>query len=142
MGTRADFYIKNDDGMEWLGSIAWDGYPDGIDGRVLEATDEAEYRAAVSEFFASRDDVTLPERGWPWPWDTSDTTDFGYVLIPGDAVYFACFGRGWIKAPDYALEDEHGNLIPADGIEMKYPDMSARKNVRFDRGSGVMFFGG
>ena len=30
MGTRADFYIGKGTDAEWLGSIAWNGYPDGI----------------------------------------------------------------------------------------------------------------
>lgn len=34
MGTRADFYIRNrkeeETVMEYLGSVAWDGYPEGF----------------------------------------------------------------------------------------------------------------
>jgi hypothetical protein len=30
MGTRADFYIGCGRDSEWIGSIAWDGYPDGL----------------------------------------------------------------------------------------------------------------
>lgn len=37
MGTRADFYVKRTDHLLWLGSIAWDGYPDGIDESVIGA---------------------------------------------------------------------------------------------------------
>lgn len=42
MGTRADFYVRKDSQMEYLGSIAWDGYPSGIDEAVLRSTDEKE----------------------------------------------------------------------------------------------------
>ena len=27
MGTRADFYVGRGDAAEWIGSIAYDGYP-------------------------------------------------------------------------------------------------------------------
>lgn len=30
MGTIADFYVGRGPKAEWIGSIAWDGYPDGI----------------------------------------------------------------------------------------------------------------
>ena len=40
MGTRADFYIGRGATAEWIGSIAWDGYPDGIPAPILEATDD------------------------------------------------------------------------------------------------------
>jgi hypothetical protein len=30
MGTRADFYVGRGETAEYLGSIAWDGYPDGL----------------------------------------------------------------------------------------------------------------
>ena len=47
MGTRADFYIGRGAEAEWLGSIAWDGYPGGIDAGIKEATDDAVYRQAI-----------------------------------------------------------------------------------------------
>lgn len=41
MGTRADFYVGRGESAEWLGSIAWDGYPSGIDYQdVLRPADE------------------------------------------------------------------------------------------------------
>jgi hypothetical protein len=82
MGTRADFYIGTEPAtMEYLGSIAWDGYPDGIDEEVREAKTEERYREALAGFFESRDDASLPERdGWPWPWNDSDLTDHVYVF--------------------------------------------------------------
>lgn len=52
MGTRADFYIKQEQEpkMLWLGSIAWDGYPDGIDSEVLQASNVDEYKSRVNSF--------------------------------------------------------------------------------------------
>jgi len=41
MGTRADFYVGIGPEAEWVGSIAYDGYPDGV---------IADYKTDVSEF--------------------------------------------------------------------------------------------
>ena len=82
MGTRADFYIKVGKNLvqkDWIGSIAWDGYPEGIDKTVLEAGTINQFKKACLDFFSKRDDYTKPEEGWPWPWDTSATTDYAYV---------------------------------------------------------------
>lgn len=39
MGTRADFYVRQDNQMKWLGSKGYDGYPDGIkEINLLETT--------------------------------------------------------------------------------------------------------
>lgn len=83
MGTRADFWIWGEQ-PEWLGSVGWDGYewaeePTHPIHRVM---DEATYRQVVAGILADRDDATLPEQGWPWPWETSETTDYAYWLEP------------------------------------------------------------
>jgi hypothetical protein len=136
MGTRADFYSSD---MTWLGSIAWDGYPPGIALDVLRSTSDAVYRANVERFLAERDDSTLPERGWPWPWDDSGTTDYAYALRDG-AVHASYFGSPWFRidpeAEDYGVPDDEGGE-PA-GPPPEFPDMTATKNVRLDKGSGVI----
>jgi hypothetical protein len=93
MGTRADFYLGKGKDAQWLGSIAWDGYPVGIDDAVLDAKTEQDYLAALSAFLAKQEDTTLPEQGWPWPWDNSCTTDYAYAFDDGK-VEAACFGEG------------------------------------------------
>ena len=40
MGTRADFYIGKSVDMRWIGSIAGDGAPYGINKAVLESKTE------------------------------------------------------------------------------------------------------
>ncbi len=128
MGTRADFYVGNGPEMEWLGSIAWDGYPTGLENKdLLTATSEAEFRSAVATEFAARNDFTLPEKGWPWPWETSATTDYAYAFFDG-RVWASHFGDPWTDP----LAEEPEPVYP------EFPDMSARKNVRHDRGSGLI----
>lgn len=72
MGTRADFYIRNENSepkMKWLGSIAWGGYPDGIGKNVLESTSAEDYEQNVLAFLKGEDSATFPDDGWPWPWN-------------------------------------------------------------------------
>jgi hypothetical protein len=105
MGTRADFYVGRGESAEWLGSIAYDGYPDGIDDAVLKARTESAYRARVVRFLAEEESATLPKDGWPWPWETSHTTDYAYAFDKG-RVWACCFGHRWYHATDPALNDD------------------------------------
>lgn len=144
MGTRADFYIGRGETAEWLGSTAWDGYPDGFNDTagkpMLTATTEDGFRAAVKEVFAARNDVTTPEMGWPWPWNNSATTDYAYAF-DGGKVYASRFGREWF-AIDIDAE-YYGDDPDADGERSAvFPDMSDRKNVRHaGPASGLMVIG-
>ena len=124
MGTRADFYIGRGLDAEWLGSIAWDGYPSGIAESVIESKDAEEFRASVKTFMTGRDDATTPEMGWPWPWGTSGTTDFAYAFDNGK-VQASAFGGNWF---DPHQEDGEGERIGGDEAAI-FPDMSGRKNV-------------
>lgn len=84
MGTRADFYVKEERELkqeDWLGSIAWDGYPSGIPNSIKKAKTVKAYIKAVREFLLGRDDATFPTNGWPWPWETSATTDLTYIFF-------------------------------------------------------------
>lgn len=139
MGTRADFYAGKGKDAEWLGSIAWDGCD--TSDEIDAAKTEPEYREAVATFLASRDDATLPDQGWPWPWNNSGTTDCSYWFFDG---------RCWesLGAPDRYVprgempedEDEQEAFIERfDRVE--FPDMSARKNVTLGKRSGVIVVG-
>ena len=130
MGTRADFYIGLDCKAEWLGSIAYDGYPgDSIPDSILKATAAEDFRAAVLEFLKGRDDGTLPEFGWPWPWKSSATTDYSYAWH-NDTVWIA--RGGWSKAGNWN-DDQRVIEFPEN-----FPDMSDRQNVTLGKRSGVM----
>src|SRR5258708_6288653 len=132
MGTRADFYVGRGPEAEWLGSIAWDGNPGSIgsDGSIVLAATEADYRRQGAAFPASRDDATLPEQGWPWPWDDSRTTDYAYAF-DGGMVWSSCFGHEWFRVDptaEYFGEptDESERDIPKNAV---FPDMAERKAV-------------
>jgi hypothetical protein len=170
MGTRADFYVGRGKEAEWLGSTAWDGYRDGIEltapeksrrmgiefpvhnefqkgAHLFDSKTEQEFRERVAAYFANRDDATLPEQGWPWPWETSATTDCSYWFFDGrvwDAqrfrgvdVYAPCDEK---EPKEDAGEDRRTWLEGSPVIH--YPDMSARKNVTLGKRSGVIVLGG
>lgn len=149
MGTRADFYVGRGPDAEWLGSIAWDGYPSAIGvgdagnlgpGRLafLSAGAEHEWRNLVAAFLAVREDATKPEDGWSWPWKDSSTTDYAYAF-DGGKVYASSFGHAWFDPLDPPT-DEDGDL--AGEKSAVFPDMSARKAVTFGKRSGVLILGG
>jgi len=125
MGTRADFYVGRGKDSEWLGSIAWDGYPDDSDVSVLFiAASEQGWRDAVASFIEGREDGTRPDQGWPWPWEDSRTTDYSYAFDEG-GVWFSSFGHRWWNSSQVkeAMEDE-SDCGDADKVE--FPDMSER----------------
>lgn len=132
MGTRADFYMGRGVDAEWLGSIAWDGYPQGIAKGILEATAAQVFKHEVEAFLKCRSDTTWPHRGWPWPWEDSRTTDYAYAF-DGGKVYGACFGHCWFDPLQPEPEDQ------PDDKECVFPNMSTRTNVRYDEGSGTIF---
>jgi hypothetical protein len=128
MGTRADFYIGRGEQAEWLGSIAWDGYPDGIPIDIVRPQNsgyhsEQDYRDSVKIFLNETDHATKPEQGWPWPWATSHTTDYAYAWEDG-IVWACCFGHRWYHANDPALNDDE-----TEAKEAVFPDMSDRMNA-------------
>lgn len=141
MGTRADFYVGRGESAEWLGSVPYDGYPDGIPIDIVRPKDaasipEADFRVAVAQFLTEDDGATTPEMGWPWPWDTSHTTDYAYAW-DGGCVWACCFGHRWYLANDPALNDDE-----TDAKEAVFPDMSSRKAVTFGKRSGLIVIGG
>lgn len=144
MGTRADFYVGKHETAEWIGSIAYDGYRDGIPDNILQATNEQEYRSAVYEFITSKDHGTLPEQGWPWPWDSSAISDKSYWFFE-DRVWDHAYPREYVAGKKFYVPvvesmsiegfyDEDGEITDPrfqdDVAEyIRFPDMSDKRNV-------------
>ena len=145
MGTRADFYVGRGEQAEWLGSIAYNGFPRAKGSRVpdtiLDSGTEADYRRAVAEFLAGREDSTLPDEGWPWPWKNSRSTDFSYAY-EADQVWVSLFGGPWSKPEEKSIGPAPFEGDPCDdGTREVFPDMRARKQrERFGPHSGVALF--
>lgn len=158
MGTRADFYIGKGLKSEWLGSIAWDGYPEPYEKKGMwEPCDEEAWRERIHKFAKMRDDWTSPDMGWPWPWNTSATTDYAYTWK--DGLVWISNGCKWLAYDDYrtasaeyqrlykiaeASEDPvwpNENWWEDLGPGATFPDMSERQNVTLGPRSGVLVLG-
>jgi hypothetical protein len=106
MGTRAQFFVgdpRDVNGREWLGCVAWDGYPDGDCGEALKtAATEAEFRAGIASLAAKRDDFCDPAtRSFPFPWRNDVfLTDCTYAWFDG-AVRYTSFHRGFVSLAAY-----------------------------------------
>lgn len=138
MGTRADFYVGRGENAEWLGSIAFDGYPDGIDKQVLGCQSFEAFRHAVNDFLAASEYKTLPEQGWPWPWETSATTDFAYAFDSG-MVYASCFGGPWFECTTPDADAPEDDVTTPKAV---FPDMSkAKQREKFGPHSGLLIIG-
>lgn len=164
MGTRADFYVGNGKEAEWIGSTAWDGDRGGIvvtlkekekfagieinkhaefpEGKHLfDSTTEKEFRERVAQYFENRDDVTLPDMGWPWPWDDSATSDCSYWFFGGqvfdehDKRYTPC-------SEDIPGEDDEWDKWLESKEPIQFPNMSGKKKVTLGKRSGLIVVSG
>jgi hypothetical protein len=108
MGTRAQFFIGHPSDLEnrkYLGTVAWDGYPDGDCGKALaNAQDEAGFLAGVQVLKAKRDDFADPAIcSFPFPWrDDLYLTDCTYAWFDG-ATQFTFFHKGFVPLRDYLV---------------------------------------
>lgn len=125
MGTRADFYVGEE--IRYLGSISWDG--NDIPDSILKAETMEEFEEEVLKFLNSRDDGTIASKhGWPWPWQTSESTDFTYLFIRGMV---------WTSRYGGPFTNKNGEVI-----NIEFPDMSSIQNVTFGSRSGLLLFNG
>ena len=107
MGTRAQFFVGNSqdlEGRKYLGTIAWDGYPDGFDAirKWAAARTPRQFEKLVLAEISQRDDYADPAtRAFPFPWtDNLFLTDYTYAFFDGKAR-LTCFNRGWITIKQY-----------------------------------------
>lgn len=128
MGTRADFYVGRGKTAEWIGSIAWDGYPDGNPAPILKLTDEQAFRVAVLKII-TEENGTLTDQGWPWPWENSQTTDYAYAFDEG-RVWGTCFGHGWWPAEAEPIEDEDGEEAHRSFPKVEFPQFSNERMAK------------
>lgn len=134
MGTRADFYIGRGMEARWLGSVAMDGYPDGIPLPVRAAKTQGAFEDALAAFAQGCNHWSSPADGWPWPWKNSLTTNYAYAYDDGQ-VWASCFGHGWDPADE---PEPEGDEYEGRGKTATFPDMSDVQRVTFGKRSGMM----
>ncbi len=103
------------------------------------AKSEAEYRAAVLEFLNSRDDGTLPERGWPWPWNDSNTTDYAYTWDNGTVWHTIGYEPSywWESNRKEPSEDDIDEQMASALQRTDFPDMRSKQKVVRGQRSGL-----
>ena len=138
MGTRADFYVGIDSKTEWIGSIGWDGYPEGIPKGIKEATTEIEFRNQVNKCL-EESNGNFPVNGWPWPWTDGRTTDYSYFYFEG-CVFVSKFGSNAVPVQYISESGDFTKAPPRDSIKVFFPDMKHIQKVNFGKGSGLMIF--
>lgn len=131
MGTRADFYVGRGKEAKWIGSIGLDGYPDGIPEEVLTSKTPEGFAFEVWRHIKEDRHGTMPEQGWPWPWEDSTTTDYAYSFEDGK-IYCSNFGR---KAFIIGEEKEPEHSGPKCEV---FPDMTAQQNFTMGERSGMI----
>lgn len=121
MGTRASFFIGNPSdtvNRDWLGCIAWDGYPSGDCKALAGATSPEDFIARVESICRTRDDYCDPTKhSFPFPWsDDLYLTDYTYAFFDG-RVQVTCYHAGWRDmAEDMsdAWRDDAANELPSN----------------------------
>ena len=114
MGTRAQFFIGHPSNLaerEWLGCVAFDGYPDGDIGDAFDGvSDIASFRAAVDKIALARTDFCDPATmSFPFPWRYDlYLTDCTYAWFEG-AVQFTPYHRGFRTLNDELADDGEGD---------------------------------
>lgn len=114
MATRATFWVGNPLDLahrEWLGAIAFDGYPE-RGGKVDfdECQSEEGFRAVVKAI-SRHDDFAHPEGGFPFPWPNDIfLTDYTYAWFDGQ-VQVTCFHEGFKSWDEYwqHIDDENAD---------------------------------
>jgi len=194
MGTRADFWTRDKGKLTWLGSIGWDGYPDGIDDSLLDSESLPQFKKEVKAFLNGRmkvcdvckgskidptgknsfcfdcpsQDATFPNEGWPWPWTTSETTDYAYVFDKTtNQLLIAGFGGDAYTIAEERKYDKYQKRIEKYNktcealmqkeeldqdewlkkhgkcdIVLKFPEMKiVKENIFHPKKSGIMLIG-
>ena len=85
--TRADFYVGTGTNAKYLGSIFSDGGT--VPNSIKRARTPEKFEKAVAKYIKKENGSTQ----WPWPWETSVTTDFSYWL-EDEKLYVLDFGKG------------------------------------------------
>lgn len=151
MGTRADFYVRKSNELNWMGSIAWDGYSIG---NIGKSKTERQFLNRLKSFLSERDDATYPENGWPWPWKNSKLTDEIWVFdCETNSIW-----RGWKDTGEYKDHtapylfykgekqqgiDENFDEVDVPGaVAWLMPDMADIQNVQMGAKSGLIIVSG
>jgi hypothetical protein len=94
MSTKADFYILDEDNIQWLGSLYRGGDPESIPTDILIQVSQVMFEEMLFEHLESNDGVT---NRWPWMWSDSRGTDYSYFYHTGKGkILMSVSGSGLV----------------------------------------------
>lgn len=116
MGTRAQFFIGDPRDVvnrKWLGTLAWDGYPEGDCKVLAKCKTESAFRLAVAKLARKRDDFCDPQtNSFPFPWnDDLFLTDCTYAFFD-KAVQYASYHNGFVPASEWGGDPDTWPELP------------------------------
>lgn len=124
MGTRAAFWLgdpRNKNEREWLGCVAWDGYPEGLPNlSETPPKTKEEFIEVINKIKRERDDFASPENGgWPFPWNNDIfLTDYTYAFFD-NCLKVTCFHHGFVPILDYKIKSEDVSSEERDDPTLK-----------------------
>ena len=103
MGTKADFYIKSDEVLKWVGSVEWECDEAHIPDSVVQSSCNEEFLSNLDTYFKSKiSSAWYSTNNWPWPWSSSKQTDYAYIMIEErGAVYISKHNSPCYTVYDY-----------------------------------------
>jgi hypothetical protein len=126
MGTRADFYLMNDDGrMMWVGSKAHDGSPVNIPTDILIQINPVMFEELVLDFLnLHRGDSIIRQDGdtWPWPWADSRVSDYSYLFVHNKVLAYSPSAGHWFDPLKIVQGEDLGAAYVLD--QYKFPIMN------------------
>lgn len=144
MGTRAEFYLKQNGKYTFIGSIGWDGYPSGLS-EFAKVNDLNSFNKKFSELL-KRDDFSSSRC---FPWNNPSGSDYTYVFnVDTDELLASNYGSRFVDF-NFLLESEeltrdfldHKDLyetIKVIGMKFDIPDQKVNEAEIFGKGSGLI----
>ena len=146
MGTKADFYIKSDEVLKWVGSVEWECNEEHIPDNVVQSCCNDEFLINLDTYFHyKKQDVKYPPRGWPWHWPSSKQTDYAYIMVEErGAVYISKHNSPCYTIYDYRnykkrskkarkegkdIEDFNSFIEKVSPFTPSFPDMTCSRDI-------------
>lgn len=112
MATRADFYIRKNGVLEFLGSTSNDYYGD-----FEKSTNEKHYRNAIREQLIGNKSI---EGEWYWPWKNSFITDEVFIFDVRPALFNK--GKGVLLAKVHTDQERKEPVLAFLDYDKRYTD--------------------
>jgi hypothetical protein len=92
MSDRADFYVREDGKLLWIGSLFKNGRPSSKLLEICIQLHQSLFEEMVFELIKIEGGVDRTNgEPWPWPWEDSQNTEYSYIF-DDRKVYLSIMG--------------------------------------------------